>query len=63
VGRFDQRPRDIAVEAYGRRGRSEPLAHRVFTMRDYGPGLPEFVDRFEPCAGPFTSQMKCNEFL
>lgn len=48
AGRFDQRPREITVEAYGRRGRSEPLAHRVFTMRDYGPGLPEFVDRFGP---------------
>jgi myo-inositol 2-dehydrogenase/D-chiro-inositol 1-dehydrogenase len=48
IGRFDQRPRDITVEAYGRRGAADPLAHRVFTMRDYGPGLPEFVDRFGP---------------
>lgn len=48
VGRFDQKPFDIVVEAYGRRGRSEPLAYRVFEMRDYGRPLPEFIDRFGP---------------
>jgi myo-inositol 2-dehydrogenase/D-chiro-inositol 1-dehydrogenase len=48
VGRFDQKPFEIAVEAYGRRGRAEPLASRAFHMRDYGRPLPEFVDRFGP---------------
>jgi myo-inositol 2-dehydrogenase/D-chiro-inositol 1-dehydrogenase len=46
VGRFDQKPFEITVEAYGRRGRSEPLAKRVFPMRDYHKPLPEFIDRF-----------------
>lgn len=46
IGRFDQKPFEIAVEAYGRRGRAEPLAHRVFQMQKYGRPLPEFVDRF-----------------
>jgi len=46
VGRFEQKPFEILVEAYGRRGRAEPLARRVFTTRDYGRPLPEFIDRF-----------------
>jgi myo-inositol 2-dehydrogenase / D-chiro-inositol 1-dehydrogenase len=46
VGRFEQKPFDVTVEAYGRRGRAEPLAYRVFPMRNYGRPLPEFVDRF-----------------
>jgi myo-inositol 2-dehydrogenase/D-chiro-inositol 1-dehydrogenase len=47
VGRFEQRPLEVIVEAYGRRGRAEPLAYRKFAMRDYQqPALPEFVDRF-----------------
>ena len=46
VGRFEGKPFDIVVEAYGRRGRSEPLAYQRFAMRDYGRPLPEFVDRF-----------------
>jgi predicted dehydrogenase len=46
VGRFDQKPSEIIVEAYGRRGRTEPLAQRKFPMRQYGRPLPEFVDRF-----------------
>jgi myo-inositol 2-dehydrogenase / D-chiro-inositol 1-dehydrogenase len=47
VGHFDQRFSNITVEAYGRRGRSEPLALRTFPMRDYErPMLPEFVGRF-----------------
>lgn len=46
VGRFDQKPFEISVEAYARRGRAEPLARRSFAMRDYGRPLPEFVDRF-----------------
>jgi myo-inositol 2-dehydrogenase/D-chiro-inositol 1-dehydrogenase len=48
VGRFDQKPFDILVEAYGRRGRAESLARRAFRMRDYARPLPEFVDRFGP---------------
>lgn len=48
VGRFDQKPFDITVEAYGRRGRSEPLAFKTFPMRNYGKPLPEFIDRFGP---------------
>jgi predicted dehydrogenase len=46
VGRFEQKPFEVLVEAYGRRGRTEPLAHRTFHMRDYHRPLPEFVDRF-----------------
>jgi len=46
VGHFDQKPFEVSVEAYGRRGRTEPLARQVFPMRDYGQPLPEFVDRF-----------------
>jgi len=46
VGHFDQKLFDVTVEAYGRRGRSEPLAKRVFSGRNYGKPLPEFVDRF-----------------
>ncbi len=46
VGRFDQKLFEITVEAYGKRGRTEPLAYRTFPMRDYGRPLPEFVDRF-----------------
>ena len=48
VGRFDQKPFDIIVEAYGRRGSKEPLAFRTFRMRDYQKPLPEFIDRFGP---------------
>jgi myo-inositol 2-dehydrogenase/D-chiro-inositol 1-dehydrogenase len=46
VGRFAQKPFTVVVEAYGRRGRSEPLAYREFETRKYGKPLPEFVDRF-----------------
>jgi len=46
VGRFDQRLFEITVEAYGRRGRNEPLAYRTFAMRDYQRPLAEFIDRF-----------------
>lgn len=48
VGRFEQKPFEVVVEAYGRRGRAEPIAKRVFAMRDYGRPLPEFIDRFGP---------------
>jgi predicted dehydrogenase len=46
VGHFDQQFTNITVEAYGRRGRSEPLACKTFPMREYKWPLPEFVDRF-----------------
>jgi myo-inositol 2-dehydrogenase / D-chiro-inositol 1-dehydrogenase len=46
VGRFDQRLTNITVEAYGRRGRSHPLAFKTFPMREYDRPLPEFIDRF-----------------
>jgi predicted dehydrogenase len=48
VGHFEQKPFEVLVEAYGRRGRAEPMTQRVFTMRDYGRPLPEFADRFGP---------------
>lgn len=46
VGHFDQKPFEIVVEAYGRRGSAKPLAYKGFAMRAYGRPLPEFVDRF-----------------
>jgi myo-inositol 2-dehydrogenase/D-chiro-inositol 1-dehydrogenase len=48
IGRFEQQPFDVVVDAYGRRGRQEPLARRTFTMRKYDEVLPEFADRFGP---------------
>jgi predicted dehydrogenase len=46
VGHFEQKSHAITVEAYGRRGSSKPIAHRVFEARNYGKPLPEFIDRF-----------------
>jgi len=46
VGHFDQKPFEITVRAYGKRGHPEVLDSRSFTMRDYQRPLPEFVDRF-----------------
>jgi len=46
VNHFHQSPLEVTVEAYGPRGRTEPLAHRSFSMRDYGRSVPEFVERF-----------------
>ena len=46
IGRFEQKPLEVLVQAYGRRGRSSPIVNRAFVMRDYGLPLPEFVDRF-----------------
>ncbi len=48
VNRFRQKPLEVIVEVFGRRGRMEPLAHRNFPMRDYGRAVPEFVERFGP---------------
>jgi hypothetical protein len=46
VDRFSQKPREVIVKAYGRRGRTEPIAYRSFPMREYGRPVPEFVERF-----------------
>lgn len=46
VDHFHQNPREVIVKAYGRFGRTEPIANRVFAMRDYGRPLPEFAGRF-----------------
>ncbi len=46
VGHFDQKLTEITVEAYGRRGRTEPLARKTFPQREYNRPLPEFIDRF-----------------
>jgi myo-inositol 2-dehydrogenase / D-chiro-inositol 1-dehydrogenase len=46
IGRFEQNPHDVLVEAYGRRGAKEPIAQRTFAMRRYESALPEFIDRF-----------------
>jgi myo-inositol 2-dehydrogenase/D-chiro-inositol 1-dehydrogenase len=46
VGHFDQKLFDITVEAYGRRGQTEAIAKKTFSMRNYHRPLPEFVDRF-----------------
>jgi len=48
IGHFDQRPGEIVVEAFGRRGAAESIARRVFPGGKGGPGAPEFVDRFGP---------------
>jgi predicted dehydrogenase len=46
VDHFHQRPSEVIVTAYGRRGRTEPLAYRSFAMREYSRPLPEFAGRF-----------------
>ena len=43
VGHFEQRPFEITVRAFGKRGRPNVLADRTFTMRNYGRPLPEFI--------------------
>ena len=48
IGHFDQRPHEIVVEAFGRRGAAAPIARKVFPGGGGGPGSPEFVDRFGP---------------
>jgi len=45
VGAFQENPLRVAVEAIGRDG---VIARRTFTMRDYGPGVPVFIERFGP---------------
>jgi myo-inositol 2-dehydrogenase/D-chiro-inositol 1-dehydrogenase len=46
VDRFQQNPLEVVVKAFGRRGRTEPIAQRSFAMRAYGPSVPEFAGRF-----------------
>jgi len=48
IGRFAQNPAEIVVEAFGRRGRTEPVARKIFPGGNGGAGAPEFVDRFGP---------------
>ncbi len=48
IGRFDQRPCEITLEAYGRRGKKEPIAFQIFPMGEPDPAAPEFMDRFGP---------------
>jgi myo-inositol 2-dehydrogenase/D-chiro-inositol 1-dehydrogenase len=48
IGRFEQKPFEVTVEAYGLRDNEKPITHRTFKMRDYGRPLPEFIDRFGP---------------
>ncbi|MCP5113223.1 MAG: Gfo/Idh/MocA family oxidoreductase, partial [bacterium] len=45
IGQFDMKPREIAVEVYGR---DKPIDRKVFAMPEYGRPMPEFVDRFGP---------------
>jgi myo-inositol 2-dehydrogenase/D-chiro-inositol 1-dehydrogenase len=60
IGRFEQKPLDVVVEAYGRRGRAEPLERRAFTMRQYPAALPEFADRFgEAYKAELASFVEC----
>jgi myo-inositol 2-dehydrogenase/D-chiro-inositol 1-dehydrogenase len=48
IGHFDQRPVDITVEAFGRRGATEPISRRTFSMGEPAASGPEFLDRFGP---------------
>lgn len=45
VGDFDRESLQVTLEA---RGPGGPIAHEVFTLRDYGRPVPEFVERFGP---------------
>lgn len=46
IGRFQQNPLEVVVEAYGTREASRPIATETFPMRRYKQPLPEFIDRF-----------------
>ena len=48
IGHFDQKPHEIVLEAFGRRGTSEPIERKVFPGGIGGPGAPEFVERYGP---------------
>jgi predicted dehydrogenase len=46
VDHFQQKPSEVVVKAFGRRGRTDPLASRTFPTRQYTRTLPEFAGRF-----------------
>ncbi len=46
IGHFEQRPQEIVVQAFGKRGAAEPLAKKVFPASKSDPGAPEFMERF-----------------
>lgn len=46
IGRFSQRPEEIAVLVYGRRLSSEPISERVFPGEPDRADAPEFLARF-----------------
>jgi myo-inositol 2-dehydrogenase/D-chiro-inositol 1-dehydrogenase len=46
IGRFDQRPEQVTVQAFGLRGATQPLAAKIFPCDPTEPGDPEFVQRF-----------------
>jgi predicted dehydrogenase len=46
VNHFRQRADEVTVNAFGRRGRTEPIASKTFAMRKYDHPLPEFAGRF-----------------
>jgi len=46
VDRFHQKPSEVIVTAYGRRGLTDPIAYRAFAMREYSRPLAEFAGRF-----------------
>jgi myo-inositol 2-dehydrogenase/D-chiro-inositol 1-dehydrogenase len=48
IGHFEQKPLEILVEVYGRRGRTAPIDRRVFPGGAGAAGAPEFVERFGP---------------
>jgi myo-inositol 2-dehydrogenase/D-chiro-inositol 1-dehydrogenase len=46
LGRFNQKLREVIVEAYGTRDAKEPIACKIFEVRQYDQPLPEFIDRY-----------------
>jgi predicted dehydrogenase len=46
IGRFRQMPEEVLVEVYGAQDSLQSPRIRAFKMRQYGQGLPEFIDRF-----------------
>jgi myo-inositol 2-dehydrogenase/D-chiro-inositol 1-dehydrogenase len=60
VGRFDQKPHEVIVAVFGKRGSAEPIARRTFPMRRYDRPLPEFADRFgEAYKAEFAAFVEC----
>lgn len=46
LGRFNQKLREVIVEAYGTRDAKHPIACKTFESRQYDQPLPEFIDRY-----------------